>query len=559
MYNPSHLRRSKHGIYYFRYSLASIFKTDRRVSISLQTRCPKQALQLSKILEYHCSIILNKIDAVKMSFIEIRDALRNHFKQVLESHKKLLEQGGPMPQQQRHELDARLMTLDVMTKGDESEFSSVCFDDEAQQIKQQEYLERTHIADKIMPIISEHGLKIEGESKDFDIMASHFRLAKMEYLERILEYDKSLRDYSSNVSHSSKPLVLHQPDSRQYTIGELVEAYLQDTKDTYDKRSCLEKLVRLLGSETPICAISVEDSRKVTDYLQKMPANAEKKRYTKGKGLEEQVEIAKRKKLPLVASSTSLKYLNYIKGFFNWCVDDDYINKNPFKNRSIEHDKKAHSRHDFTVSEVRAIINNLKKGDNKPLCENESNYWAALVAVYTGARRAEITSLLPQDVKKDEESGIWYFDITDEEETKNLKTGSAKRYIPVHPTLEELGFFEFIAKAQKYINKNPMKGEYKTRLFYDFTHSKKAKWSRNFGAWFNERYAVKIKVKTKSKTLHSLRHSFINSLQYSGDVRLETIQQIVGHEPNSITGLIYTTCDLRFLPIQLEAMKKLPY
>lgn len=75
-------------------------------------------------------------------------------------------------------------------------------------------------------------------------------------------------------------------------------------------------------------------------------------------------------------------------------------------------------------------------------------YWSTLLFLYTGARRNEIAALTPYDVKQDEASNIWYFDITDEEETKRLKTVAAKRFVPVHSKLIEYGFLEYIEKVK---------------------------------------------------------------------------------------------------------------
>ena len=48
--------------------------------------------------------------------------------------------------------------------------------------------------------------------------------------------------------------------------------------------------------------------------------------------------------------------------------------------------------------------------------------------------------MLPDDIKQDNITGGWYFDITDEEESKKVKTEAGKRIVPVHPKLIELGF-----------------------------------------------------------------------------------------------------------------------
>ena len=52
MQNPSYLIRSRHAIYYFRYPVAK--RSDGKVSISLNTRCPKEALRLAICFNHYC-------------------------------------------------------------------------------------------------------------------------------------------------------------------------------------------------------------------------------------------------------------------------------------------------------------------------------------------------------------------------------------------------------------------------------------------------------------------------------------------------------------------------
>ena len=59
MYNPSYLILSRHNIFYFLYPLELVFGVKQRVSISLKTRCPKEALRLARALEYHAFIMTN--------------------------------------------------------------------------------------------------------------------------------------------------------------------------------------------------------------------------------------------------------------------------------------------------------------------------------------------------------------------------------------------------------------------------------------------------------------------------------------------------------------------
>ncbi len=88
MYNPSYLIKSRHDIYYFRYPvpMPSSEKVSR-VSCSLRTRCPREALRLAKALEYHSANLLNHMDLRDMKHSEVMTILKTYYAEVLERAK----------------------------------------------------------------------------------------------------------------------------------------------------------------------------------------------------------------------------------------------------------------------------------------------------------------------------------------------------------------------------------------------------------------------------------------------------------------------------------------
>ena len=96
MYNPSYLIKSRHDIYYFRYPLPH--KPSSRVTISLQTRCPKEALLLSKVLEYHSIILVEQMDLELMDHAEIKAIMSSYYAEKLDEAKARIDKDGPLPQ-----------------------------------------------------------------------------------------------------------------------------------------------------------------------------------------------------------------------------------------------------------------------------------------------------------------------------------------------------------------------------------------------------------------------------------------------------------------------------
>ena len=182
----------------------------------------------------------------------------------------------------------------------------------------------------------------------------------------------------------------------------------------------------------------------------------------------------------------------------------------------------------------------------------DMQYWGILIAMYTGARLNEIGSLTPNDVK--EHNGIVYFDINDEEADKRLKTQGSKRLVPVHSELLNRGFMDYVEKSRKIGVKRPQEN---TRLLYDLTFSEKTLWGRNLGRWANNTFFVNLGIKTKKKSFHSLRHSFITFMTSSG-VEYETVRKIVGHSSGDVTAR-YTHASVEDLPVLHNAIEKLEY
>lgn len=81
-------------------------------------------------------------------------------------------------------------------------------------------------------------------------------------------------------------------------------------------------------------------------------------------------------------------------------------------------------------------------------------FWLPHVGLFTGARANELCQLNPQcDIRIDKESGIWFFDITSASEghqeiTKVVKNRVSRRRVPIHQTLIELGFLDYVAQLK---------------------------------------------------------------------------------------------------------------
>lgn len=553
MLNPCYLIKSRHDIFYFRYPLPS--KACSRISISLKTRCPKEALRLAKVLEYHSSVLMEEMDFERMNHADVMSILKGYYAEVLERKKAQIDKEGPLGKDKVAGIHRYLEDLNDDIMNDCEDLLEMELEDGSKPFE-----------DKLNKIMDQQGVSFAPESPEYAMMKTAYKYVSRNYCNDLLAYNKRVMDFSllDEAQIGIKRQINHfKPEHR---LGNVIKSYMNEIKPNLTDRSykeqydCLNYLTDWLGEDFPITKLDDAKAREAKELLIQTPAQRNKSNLTSKRPLLEQIAIAKEHDLKLISGVSVNKYIGYFGSLFSWARNNRYITANPFDGIFVKVDKKKDRRRGmFSKDEVKKIINGLGDGTPNKLIKNKSNYWGALIAVYTGARRNEIAALLPDDVKKDDASGLWYFDITDDEEQgKELKSSAAKRIVPVHSRLIELGFMDFVEESRAMKDEIKHDDGREPRLLYDLTFTDHEKWGRNLGRWFNEKYLAALGLKTDKKTMHSLRHSFITYLSIAG-VDNAITKSIVGHEADTVTTQTYTHYGVEHLPAFKEAIEKLPY
>jgi hypothetical protein len=156
-------------------------------------------------------------------------------------------------------------------------------------------------------------------------------------------------------------------------------------------------------------------------------------------------------------------------------------------------------------------------------------FWLPHVGLFSGARMNELCQLNPQlDIKQDEESGIWFFDITEDSAghkdiQKSVKTKSSTRCVPIHPQLVALGFLHYVEHLKK-------RGH--TLLFPGFPPSV-GRAAPKAGEWFGDFLRdLNLRDETPGARLvgmHAFRSTFLHQAAELGVVNAEAI---TGHSRN---------------------------
>ncbi len=225
-------------------------------------------------------------------------------------------------------------------------------------------------------------------------------------------------------------------------------------------------------------------------------------------------QIAIELKASILATKTITtfnRYLKYFNAFYRWVLANNaVITENPFEGLRVLEKKKniAEGRKAYTPAQLKELF---KLADSYG--KSDRRYWLIMIGRYTGARMNEICQLKPDDITSE---AIYI-------RGKVLKTGNAKRVIPTHPKLIELGLLQWVARC---------KG---SRLFHEWK-AVKGSYSHAASRWFSRNNPFKSNVKGMKAEVdfHSLRHTVATELKQAG-VASQYAAQILGHSNGNIT------------------------
>jgi len=301
-------------------------------------------------------------------------------------------------------------------------------------------------------------------------------------------------------------------------------------KSVWEIRHTLDLLIQEFG-DISLGKLNREMCVKFKDDLQKLPKNRTKLPQYRDLDFHELVKLNVVEK-DRISRTTVNNNLGYVSSFMKWCVINGYVDINFFEGMRLKKLIRVRDERDrFEEKELKQIF---QKQNYIEFTEVEKQkyeyYWCPLISLFSGMRLNEICSLYLDNiiqVKGNHREKRWCFNILEEPDRpdKHLKTLSSRRIVPIHDTLIDLGFIEFIELLKKrLINR--------LRLFQELKLSE-GSYIRNVSRFFNRRYLTKLGLKTDRKTFHSIRHTVIDHLKQQG-IDVSFINELVGHSSGNI-------------------------
>ncbi len=316
------------------------------------------------------------------------------------------------------------------------------------------------------------------------------------------------------------------------------------------------KLFTELHGDLPVAQIRRNHARAFREALQDVP------RKRGGKLLNAPLpELAewgrKHQDAQKIGAGTVNKLLGGVQAVAVWARDngvipDDVHWADPFAKMRLGRNEPVRGGAPFEPEELKAIFGTpvFTAGERPIGGRGDAAYWLPLLALFTGARLGELTSLRASDVTRHPLVGCVCIHITtDAKAGKRLKNRHSERVVPIHPQLIELGFLEYVTAQSKSRGANA----WLFPLVAPGTTGTKT-WSKWFG-----RYIRAHGVIDPAKVFHSFRHNFIDALRAAG-VAEEINNALAGHSDGSVHAAYGAKEIARRFRTQLnEAVKKVTY
>lgn len=155
------------------------------------------------------------------------------------------------------------------------------------------------------------------------------------------------------------------------------------------------------------------------------------------------------------------------------------------------------------------------------------HFWPPLIALFTGMRLGEVSQLACDDVRQ--ESGVWVIDVNDED-YKKVKTAAARRLIPMHPELVRLGLPEFVQDVRALGLGGQLFPALIPKEDGSIGNAPGKKW---------DLYLKAIGLMDEALTFHSLRRT-ANTLLKKARVPFDVRCQMVGHDLDHVNEFYAT-------------------
>lgn len=282
--------------------------------------------------------------------------------------------------------------------------------------------------------------------------------------------------------------------------------------------------------------ITREKAREFRDAIAKVPASLP--RDLRKMPLRELLKRDLSTFKPRMATTVN-KIVQVLGGIVSRAEREGFLDKvpgfvNPF-GKAIRYSVDAHQtrRKHFEKSDLKAIFTSpvYTKNERPAGGGGEAAFWFPLIGLLSGMRLDEIAQLRICDLRQDEDTKRWFFDI-DRTGERSAKTSSSIRHVPLHRELKRIGFLKY----RETLLKGGANAE--DPLWPDVEAEGERTRSSAWSKWFGRYLRLTCGVMDTTKVFHSFRHTFKRMTRDAG-ISEEMHDALTGHSGAGGVGRSY--------------------
>lgn len=367
-------------------------------------------------------------------------------------------------------------------------------------------------------LLPDNGIKLKAGSEAHAKVAEALLKAAVRAYELIAQ-----RDQGKVVDTPPCPIFTPQqiPSGSGLTLTNMLEKWNEERQGPQTSYIEFQIQVRRfveLHGDLDVDKIGVSHIREFKDAMLKFPRISNSKAL-RDKTVPQLLEYAqKHPDIPLLSPNTARKALAAVSAILGFALNNGYIDSNPAHGIKIAKAKvQEKPKVSYTIDDLNTIFSSPIYTENvRPKGgSGEAAKWIPLLALFTGARLEELGQLHTDDLK--EENGILYLDMQTIDEDRKFKTQSSLRRVPLHQTLIDLGFPEYVQQQAR---------DGRVHMFH-LLKPWKEKRTHNWSKWWNP-YTRKHGTVSAKTSFHSFRHTVKDAFR-DAEVREEWADRIQGH------------------------------
>ncbi|WP_165637956.1 site-specific integrase [Bradyrhizobium shewense] len=238
-------------------------------------------------------------------------------------------------------------------------------------------------------------------------------------------------------------------------------------------------------------------------------------------------------------ATTVNKIMQVLGGIVSRAEREGFLDKvpnyvNPFGKAirfSVDHHETA--RKHFDRSDLKAIFSSpvYSLGERPAGGGAEAGFWFPLVGLLSGMRLDEIAQLRIRDLRQDEDTKHWYFDIN-RTGGRSTKNASSIRHVPMHRELKRIGLLRYrqsLLKSGRKVD-DPLWPAVEAQG----QRTRSSAWSK----WFGRYLRSTCGISDITKVFHSFRHTFKRMTRDAG-LSEEMHDALTGHANSGSVGRAY--------------------